>query len=124
MIRILLGDWFRLPRVGPDVFSRLMRQARLKYDKKKGMFMVEPETNIGILTSILKEALNDEVVIELPCFVCGKSAGCGDCEYLDICDRTIVSSKCICKECFKQTDAYERYCNAFSEKLATAKIKI
>jgi hypothetical protein len=124
MIRILLGNWFNLPRVGPDVFSKLMRQARLRYDRQKGMFLVEPETNVAVLTAILKEALKDEVVIELPCFVCGKSAGCGDCEYLDICDRTTVSNQCICKECFEQKDAYERYCDAFSQKLVAAKVKI
>lgn len=124
MIRILLGNWFTLPRVGSDVFSKLMRQARLKYDREKRMFLVEPETNVAILTSILKDALKDEVVIELPCFVCGKSAGCGGCEYLDICDRTNVSNKCICKECFGQKDAYERYCELFSKKLAAAKVKI
>lgn len=124
MIRILLGDWFNLPRVGSDVFSKLMRQARLRYDRNKRMFLVEPETNISALTAILKEALNDNIVIELPCFVCEKSAGCGDCGYLEICDRTIVSNQCICKECFEQTDAYERYCDAFSQKSVIAKIKI
>jgi hypothetical protein len=120
----MLGSWFGLPRVGPDVFSRLMRQARLRYDREKRMFKVEPETNVAILTSILKEALNDEVIIELPCFRCGKSAGCGDCEYLEICDRTSVSNQCICKECLGEKDPYVAYCDAFSNKLSTAKIKI
>ncbi|MFQ5940721.1 MAG: hypothetical protein ACE5KA_03365 [Nitrososphaerales archaeon] len=124
MIRILLGEWFKLPRVGPEIFSKLMRQARLRYDREKRMFLVEAETNIAILTAILKEALKDEVVIELPCFVCGKSAGCGDCEHLDICNRTTVSNQCVCSNCYEQKDAYERYCDAFSKKLTTAKIKI
>ncbi len=124
MIKIMLGNWFNLPRVGPDIFSKLMRQARLKYDREKRMFLVEQETNIAALVSILKEALKDEVMIELPCFVCGKSAGCGDCEYLDICDRTVVSNQCICKECFGQNDAYEHYCDVFAQKLTAAKVKI
>ncbi|MEM2761161.1 MAG: hypothetical protein QXU32_05535 [Nitrososphaerales archaeon] len=124
MIRIMLGNWFSLPRVGPDVFSKLMRQARLRYDREKRMFLVEPETNIALLTSILKEALGEEITVELPCFVCGRSAGCGDCEYLDICDRSIVSNQCICKECFEEKDTYEHYCNAFAKKLAAAKVKI
>ncbi|MBI5133513.1 MAG: hypothetical protein HZA83_02260, partial [Thaumarchaeota archaeon] len=61
MIRIMLGNWFNLPRVGSDVFSKLMRQARLKYDREKRMFLVEQETNIAALVSILKEALKDDV---------------------------------------------------------------
>ncbi len=123
MIKILLGDWFNLPRVGPDVFSKLMRQARLKYDRQKSMFMVQPETNVTILTAILKEALKDDVIIELPCFVCGKSAGCSECEFLDACDRTTVSNQCICKGC-SEGDAYTFYCNTFMERLAAAKVKI
>ena len=124
MIKILLGDWFTLPRVGSDVFSKLMRQARLKYDREKRMFKVEPETNVTALTAILREALKDDVVIELPCFVCGKSAGCAECEFVDFCDRTSVSNQCICKVCSDESDAYERYCDTFMEKLAAAKIKI
>lgn len=124
MIKILLGDWFNLPRVGPDVFSKLMRQARLKYDRQKRMFMVQPETNVTVLTAILKEALKDDVVIELSCFVCGKSAGCSECEFLDVCDRTTVSSQCICKGCYDGEATYKRYCDTFMERLAAAKIKI
>lgn len=123
MIKIMLGNWFNLPRVGPDVFSKLMRQARLKYDREKRLFMVQPETNVTVLTSILKEALKDDVIIELPCFVCGKSAGCAECEYVDVCDRTNVSSQCICKECYEE-DPYKHYCDNFMERLAAAKIKI
>jgi len=123
VIKIMLGDWFGLPRVGPDVFSKLMRQARLKYDRQKRMFMVETETNVTSLITILKEALNDDVVIELPCFVCGKSAGCSECEFVDVCDRTNVSNQCICKGCSEE-DAYKHYCDTFMERLAAAKIKI
>jgi len=124
VIKILLGDWFTLPRVGPDVFSKLMRQARLKYDRQKRMFMVAPETNVATLMVILKEAMNDDVVIELPCFLCGKSAGCGECEFVDVCDRTSVSNQCVCKGCYEEADAYKQYCNTFMERLTAAKIKI
>jgi len=123
MIKILLGNWFNLPRVGPDVFSKLMRQARLKYDREKRMFLVESATNVTVLTAILKEALKDDVIIELPCFVCGKSAGCSECEFVDVCDRTSVSDQCICKSCSEE-DAYKHYCDTFVEKLGAAKIKI
>jgi len=120
----MLGDWFNLPRVGPDVFSKLMRQARLRYDRQKRMFMVESETNVASLITILKEALKDDVIIELPCFVCGKSAGCSECEFVDVCDRTSVSNQCVCKGCFEEEDAYKHYCDTFMERLAAAKIKI
>lgn len=118
-----MSGYFSLPRVGPDVFSKLMRQAKLKYDREKRMFMVEPSTNVSVLAAILKEALNDDIIIELPCFVCGSSAGCAECEFVDVCDRASVSNQCICKGC-SDDDGYQRYCNAFMGKLAAAKIKI
>jgi hypothetical protein len=124
VIKILLGNWFGLQRVGPDVFSALMRQARLKYDREKRMFMVAPETDVSVVVAILKEALKDDVVIELPCFVCGRSAGCSECEFLDVCDRTEVSNQCICKGCQEHADAYGAYCEALVRRLAAAKIKI
>lgn len=124
MIKILLGNWFNLPRVGPDAFSKLMRQARLKYDRQKRMFLVQPETDLATLTAILKEALKDDVIIELPCFVCSKSAGCSECEFVDVCDRRSVSNQCVCKTCFEEKDAYKQYCDTFVEKLAVAKVKI
>ena len=124
MIKILLGNWFNLPRVGPDAFSKLMRQARLKYDRQKRMFFVQPETDLATLTAILKEALKDYVIIELSCFVCNKSAGCSECEFVDVCDRTSVSNQCVCKGCFEEKDSYKHYCDSFAEKLAAAKVKI
>ena len=124
MIKILIGKWFNLPRVGPDVFSKLIRQARLGYDRQKRMFLVGPDTNIALLISILNEVLEDKVLIELPCLVCEKSAGCNECDYLNICDRTTISNQCICMECFMQKDAYEHYCDTFSQKLIAAKVKI
>jgi hypothetical protein len=123
MIKVPLAGHFSLPRLGPDVFSKLMRQARLKYDREKRMFMVEPSTNVTALVAILKEALNDDIIIELPCFLCGKSAGCAECEFIDVCDRASVSNQCICKPC-SEKGAYKQYCNRFLERLEAAKIKI
>lgn len=123
MIKIMLGAWFGLPRVGSDVFSKLMRQARLRYDREKRMFMVEPQTNVALLITILREALKDDIVIELPCAVCGKSAGCSECEFLEVCDRTVVSNQCICSACL-QEHSYKGYCDSLLSKLRAAKVKI
>lgn len=116
MIRLQKGIPFRLPRVGSDTFSKLMR-AKLKYDKKSGMFEVTESTDISDVISILTKALNDEVVLELECIICSKSANCAECEYGDICDRSKVSSLCICCDCLNKEDVYERYIDTILKRL-------
>jgi hypothetical protein len=116
MIKLSKGIPFKLPRVGSDVFAKLMR-AKLKYDRKKGMFEITDNTNLQLVLSILNAALNDEVILELQCILCSKSAGCSECEYADICDRSNVSSLCICKECLNKPDAYEQYKEVLLQRL-------
>lgn len=108
MIILKRGVPFKLPRVGTSTFARLMR-AKLKYDKKKGMFEITDATDLSSVIAILNYALKDEVVLELQCILCSKSAECSNCEYADICVREEVSSMCICKECLSKPDAYEQY---------------
>lgn len=108
MIKISKGVPFKLPRVGSDIFAKLMR-AKLKYDRKKGTFEITDNTNLPLVLSILNTVLKDEVVLELECILCSKSAGCSECEYADICDRSDVSSLCICKECLSKPNAYDQY---------------
>lgn len=120
MLRLQKGKAFRLPRLGSDIFARLMK-AKLKYDRKRGMFEITDNTDISSVINILKQALKDEVIFELNCIICSKSADCYECEYADVCDRSDVSSLCICKECMNRQDAYEHYKQAFID---MAKIKI
>ncbi len=108
MIKLQKGIPFKLPRLGRDTFARLMR-AKLKYDKKRGMFEVADTTNLSSVIAILNDALGDEIVLELQCILCLKSAECSSCEYADICYREEVSNLCICKECLSKQDAYEQY---------------
>jgi hypothetical protein len=62
---------------------------------------------------------------ELDCFVCGKSAGCGDCSFESDCNRSVVSQACICGSCMADTSAYHNYQEAFLSKMRkVAKVKI
>jgi hypothetical protein len=116
MIKLQKGMPFKLPRLGRDVFTKLMR-AKLKYDKTRGMFEISDTTILPSVIAILNDALRDEIVLELQCILCLKSAGCGNCEYADICYREEVSSLCICKECLSKSDAYEQYKELLLERL-------
>lgn len=110
-MNIPIGEWFRLPFMGKDVFIRL-RAADLKYDSKKG-FMVTSATKMDAMSSILRDALSEDVEFSLKCFVCGTSAPCNTCIYNHVCDRSIVSSACICDNCKDTDDAYALYSMGF-----------
>lgn len=63
-------------------------------------------------------------VMELECFVCGKSAGCADCGFEADCNRALVSQACICSQCLAEKNAYENYQQAFLAKMRrVAKVK-
>lgn len=53
---------------------------------------------------------------ELQCIVCGGSAGCEKCEFLDDCDLEKVSQLCICKKCSESTDPYSAYLNSANKR--------
>lgn len=64
-------------------------------------------------------------VLELDCFVCGRPAGCAECNFEPDCDRHTVSQACICSVCLEDKQAFQNYQQAFVEKARRiAKVKI
>ena len=46
---------------------------------------------------------------QLKCAICGSLAGCPECEFEKVCDRSIVSQLCICKRCYNDKMPLEKY---------------
>lgn len=67
-------------------------------------------------------ALETSSVMELKCFICGKTAGCASCSFEADCDRSLVSQACICEQCMADGDAYKNYQDAFLAKMAKLNI--
>ncbi|MGI0020713.1 MAG: hypothetical protein ACREAY_09620 [Nitrososphaera sp.] len=61
-------------------------------------------------------------VMELKCFICGKTAGCASCSLEADCDRPAVSQACICEGCMSDKKAYDNYQQAFLAKMAKVKM--
>ncbi len=114
-MRILLGSWFTLPRLGTAVFSALMKQ-QVKYDRSLG-FKLDIDTDVVGAIRTLESALGEEIELTLRCSVCGGEA-CPGCRYLSICDRTKVSSLCLCLEHSSEPDAFETYAKAYTQVLS------
>lgn len=53
---------------------------------------------------------------ELQCIICGGSAGCSQCEFMDNCNIEKVSQICICKKCSDLKDTFESYQKAANKK--------
>ncbi|MCS7116947.1 MAG: hypothetical protein RMJ31_06240 [Nitrososphaerota archaeon] len=107
-MKIVLDEWFRLPKLGSDDFIKLVKEANLKYESKYG-FKADINTNLPMVASILKSVLGKDVEFAIKCFICGKVIKCRLCDYDDICDKLRISPKCICNECEKKNDLYALY---------------
>jgi hypothetical protein len=51
-MEIVLGEPFRLPQVGKDVFRRLMQDVRLEYDRQRRVFRTTPQTDLYQLATL------------------------------------------------------------------------
>lgn len=100
-MKIIPDKWFRLPQLGKDVFSDLMK-AKVKYDSKFG-FQFTSQTNIPRAVAILSSALRDEVEVTKTCFICGNPVEE---------DRDDTS---ICAECVEKDGAYDLYMMRFAK---------
>lgn len=113
-MELVVGEWFQLPRLGSDVFMKLVRQAGLRYESGKG-FLADAKTDLLAVTSVLRGVLGEPIEIVLRCFVCSKPVECSTCVYNEVCDRRRVSSACICNACRGKRDAFALYALRFTE---------
>ena len=108
--RIIVGGWFDLPRLGTDVFGALVRKAGVAYDKSTG-FKFDSGTDIQAAVGTLRSA-GVEVELVLRCYVCGKES-CPGCPYLSSCDRTRVSTFCLCGDHAPEKSVFGTYTKTF-----------
>jgi len=113
-LEILVGGWFSLPRVGRDVFSLLMKQG-VVYDKAMGL-KFDSGTDVQAAVRTVRAATGEEVELVLRCFVCGNTA-CTGCPYLSSCDRTSVSTLCLCADHAPEKSVFEVYTKTFDVNL-------
>jgi hypothetical protein len=111
---ILVGSWFDLPRLGRDAFAVLMKQG-VVYDKSLG-FKLDSGSDLQAAVRTLKAATGQEVELTLRCFVCGRAA-CAGCPYLSACDRTSVSTLCLCSDHAPERSVYGAYTKTFDDAL-------
>jgi hypothetical protein len=113
-MKVLLGAWFNLPRLGTTSFSLLMKQG-VNYDKALG-FKFDAATDVAGALRTLRSALGEDVELSLRCVICGKEA-CAGCSYSGMCDRSRVSPICLCAEHSSGPDAFDLYQKTFAETL-------
>jgi hypothetical protein len=113
-VKITVGSWFRLPRLGKEAFASLMKYG-VTYDKTMG-FRIDHQADIESVVRIISSAIDEEIELSVSCLVCGKEA-CLKCPYQDVCDRSKVSTFCLC-DVHSSSDALVIYKKIFRDKLA------
>jgi hypothetical protein len=107
-MKIVLGQYFRLPRLGKDVFIKLMKLG-VKYDKKHG-FIFDDQTDVKSVVLLISDVLGEEVKLYTRCALEDDNvAPCDECLYKEDCDRKVVSFLCLCNDCYKSKDAFALY---------------
>jgi hypothetical protein len=111
-IKILVGGWFSLPRLGREAFSLLVKQG-VAYDKEMGCFKIDAATDIRAAVTTISAATGEKVELALRCFLCGREA-CDGCPYLPSCDRAGVSTMCLCADHSPDKSVFDAYAKTFS----------
>ncbi len=106
-MKIALNKWFRLPQLGRDIFSDLMK-AKVKYDTKFG-FQFTSATNVPRALSVLTTALHEDVEIAASCFICDNPL-----------DEEASAGSTICSACQGNDDAFDLYMMKFAKLMETA----
>jgi hypothetical protein len=101
LLNISQDKWFRLPQLGRDVFSDLMK-SKVKYDTKLG-FQFTSQTNIPRAITILSTALGEEIQLARACFICGNPM------------EDAPQDATICKGCQENDSAYDLYMMRFAK---------
>ncbi|MDA4128082.1 MAG: hypothetical protein OK422_01245 [Thaumarchaeota archaeon] len=114
-MKLVLGGWFRLPRLGSDVFSALMKQG-VRYDRELG-FKLGHESDVESAVKTISGALGEDMELSLMCLVCSNEA-CPSCPYAVTCDRRKVSPICLCGEHARGPGAFHTYVSTFASMLA------
>jgi len=114
-VKIVIGGWFKLPRLGTRAFSALMREG-VRYDRDTG-FMLTSATDIEAAVRTIGGALSEQVELSVRCFV-DLNEACPGCPYLEVCDRRRVSSMCLCGRHSAERDIYSTYQKTFLSTLS------
>src|SRR5208283_328359 len=106
-MKVVVNKWFRLPQLGRDVFSDLMK-AKVKYDTKFG-FQFTSATNVPRALSVLTIALHEDVEIATSCFICDSPL-----------DDELSRDSTICSACQGNESAFDLYRMKFAKLMETA----
>ena len=81
------------------------------YDKSMG-FKLDSATDLQGAVRTVSAVTGEGVELVLRCFVCGREA-CPGCPYLHSCDRTSVSTLCLCSEHSPEKSVFGVYAKTF-----------
>ncbi|MCL5878082.1 MAG: hypothetical protein M1540_09760 [Candidatus Bathyarchaeota archaeon] len=100
MTIVLNSRGFKLPRLEKEKFVNLLHLG-LDYDRNAGLFSIKSYNNIEKVIETVGVILGDEVVFQQTCIKCGKSFGCKECSYIEVCTTKFLPFSCVCPKCLR-----------------------
>jgi|GEM_PF-494424 hypothetical protein len=116
VFRVVVNEWFKLPRLRKEFFISLMRSG-LIYDKSKG-FKVDANSDFIAISSILKRALGEDLEFIPKCFLCDSTINCYSCAYYLICNVKNSTPNCLCDNCIDDENIFALYSKTMMKKMS------
>ena len=107
---------FELPFMGKDKFIRLTRIG-LGYTGHS--FYIKNYNNVEKIVDTLSDILGEKISFLQSCILCEKEFLCSDCKYYNLCATKDLPLQCICGNCTKSVNLYDRYVERRSRHKAT-----
>jgi len=99
----------KLPFVDKEKFLLLLRLG-LDYNRGQGSYYIKNYNNVEKLLDTISNILNTEKTAFLQdCIICGKDFPCSNCKYNDLCATKDLPFHCLCPQCLKDEELYEKY---------------
>jgi hypothetical protein len=112
MTIVLNGKGFKLPRLEKEKFLNLMHLG-LDYNRDTGLFSIKSYNNIEKVIETVGDILGDEVIFQQTCIRCGRSFGCKECSYTELCTTKNLPFSCVCPQCLRDRKNFEQYLTRF-----------
>ncbi len=100
--------------MGKDVFARLRRMG-LGYNN--GSFYIKDYNNVERIIEFLSGVLGETISFLQTCVLCEEEFHCLDCRHSDLCPTKDLPLHCVCENCAKSAESYDRYVEKFDHEV-------
>jgi len=108
-MKVLNKKSFKLPFIERDRFVKLMGLG-LGYNRGQRSYYIKNYNDVEKIIDTISDILDAPKISFLQtCILCGEDFSCSDCKYHNLCATKDLPLHCICQNCLKNAELYDRY---------------